>query len=54
MEPTVQIRGCCVCLLLVKQANARTDDVLANNGIAAMVSQLHNEHIIGSEFSPKL
>ncbi|HDI3289769.1 TPA: phage portal protein [Vibrio cholerae] len=34
----------------MKQANARTDDVVRNNGIAANGIQLHKDHIIGSEF----
>ncbi|HDY7840636.1 TPA: phage portal protein [Vibrio vulnificus] len=37
-------------LPVMKQANARTDDVVRNNGIAANGIQLHKDHIIGSEF----
>ncbi|UTV28991.1 phage portal protein [Photobacterium atrarenae] len=37
-------------LPVMKQANARTDDVIRNNGIAANGIQLHKDHIIGSEF----
>ncbi|WP_165311043.1 phage portal protein [Vibrio ziniensis] len=37
-------------LPIMKQANARTDDVVRNNGIAANGIQLHKDHIIGSEF----
>ncbi|WP_238787082.1 phage portal protein [Vibrio fluvialis] len=33
-----------------KLANARTDDVVRNNGIAANGIQLHKDHIVGSEF----
>ncbi|SDI12306.1 phage portal protein, lambda family, partial [Vibrio xiamenensis] len=33
-----------------KQMNARTDDVVRNNGIAANGMQLHKDHIIGSEY----
>ncbi len=32
------------------QMNARTDDVVRNNGIAANGMQLHKDHIIGSEY----
>lgn len=32
------------------RANARTDDVVRNNGIAANGIQIHKDHIIGSEF----
>ena len=37
-------------LPIMKQANARTDDVVRNNGIAANGIQIHKDHIIGSEF----
>ncbi|HCZ9714732.1 TPA: phage portal protein [Vibrio parahaemolyticus] len=37
-------------LPVMRQANARTDDVTRNNGIAANGIQLHKDHIIGSEF----
>jgi len=37
-------------LPVFKKLNARTDDVVRNNGIAANGMQLHKDHIIGSEY----
>ncbi|MDO6707930.1 phage portal protein [Photobacterium sp. 1_MG-2023] len=37
-------------LPVFEQANARTDDVVRNSGIAANGVQLHQDHIIGSEY----
>ena len=37
-------------LPVLTQAQARTDDVIRNNGIAANGVQLHQDHIIGSEY----
>ncbi|MBF4401424.1 phage portal protein, partial [Vibrio anguillarum] len=36
-------------LPVLPQAQARADDVIRNNGIAANGIQLHQDHIIGSE-----
>lgn len=37
-------------LPIMSKVNARTDDVVRNNGIAANGMQIHKDHIIGSEY----